>query len=231
MNVLSSVEFEILAKKVTPKLTALSRAKCDKDPQGFVTLADVDAYIRACSYSGDAKASNWLKNLKLFATNGTLGRIRKGSNTWENHVLEVEVLHRRGEIKFNLGDSVMVKESGKYGQVIDYLPDEKEYVVVLDPFQMATLKPGDLDRVAKIEKEALELQPIGSNMTLLSLEGADILFSYSTPVAYLDKATGEYYRTDESFSVTTSRHINSWLAGADAVEVPQAQIEALVATV
>jgi hypothetical protein len=76
----------------------------------------------------------------------------------------------------------------------------------------------------------LELRPLGSNVTEIETDEAIVLFSYSTPVAYQDKATGAFYRTSERYSVTTSRHINKWLEGAEAAEVDQAQLDNLVRT-
>lgn len=66
----------------------------------------------------------------------------------------------------------------------------------------------------------MQLTPIASNMTELELSNyARILFSYKTPVAcYID---GKYYRTAHKWSVTTSKHINKWLAGATAETQPQ----------
>jgi len=73
----------------------------------------------------------------------------------------------------------------------------------------------------------MQLIPIGSNQTELHTERATILFSYSTPVAaYVD---GKYIRTGQSYSKTTSKHINRWLAGAQAKTVPQTELDALVA--
>ena len=89
----------------------------------------------------------------------------------------------------------------------------------------------------------MELKPIGSNMTTLTLnDGTEILFSYETPVAgYLagDRKPFHgpkikiapntapeivFFRTDEKFSRTTTRHINKYLNGADATVVPHNQI-------
>ena len=72
----------------------------------------------------------------------------------------------------------------------------------------------------------MKLKPIGSNKTELETEnmnGMDltVFFSYGTPVACLDRATGEYYRTKEKHSATTTKHINSWLAGVVATPLPQ----------
>ena len=73
----------------------------------------------------------------------------------------------------------------------------------------------------------MELNPIGSNQTEVSYaSGARVLFSYETPVAAYVPGTG-YLRTAKRHSVTTSKHINAWLAGAPAEEYPQEYFDAL----
>jgi hypothetical protein len=72
------------------------------------------------------------------------------------------------------------------------------------------------------------LRPIGSNMNEIVVKGKSILFSYSTPVAGWDENGA--FRTDEKFSVTTSKHINKYLGGKDVGRVvEQSWIEGLVA--
>ena len=83
----------------------------------------------------------------------------------------------------------------------------------------------------------MELKPSGSNMTTLTLnDGTEILFSYETPVAgYLAHGRKSFhgrgtildvvfFKTDEKFSATTTRHVNKYLNGADATVVPHNQI-------
>lgn len=73
----------------------------------------------------------------------------------------------------------------------------------------------------------MKLKPLGANRTELTLPtGAVVFFSYSTPVA-AQLAQGGFVRTDKHYSVTTSRHINQWLEGANARTVPQAEIDAI----
>jgi len=57
----------------------------------------------------------------------------------------------------------------------------------------------------------MRVKAIGSNMTELKTRGLSILFSYETPVAGWDNLGA--FRTDEKFSVTTSKHINKYLGG------------------
>ena len=74
----------------------------------------------------------------------------------------------------------------------------------------------------------MKLNPVGSNMNEVEVNGKSILFSYKTPVAGYDDQGA--FRTDEKFSVTTSKHINKYLGGKDVGRVvPQAWIESIVA--
>ena len=84
-----------------------------------------------------------------------------------------------------------------------------------------------MDYCIKVIKGAsMQLTPIASNMTEIETSEARILFSYRTPVAAYIFGEG-YVKTDQFWSVTTSRHINKWGA-KDGKEVPQARLENLV---
>lgn len=78
----------------------------------------------------------------------------------------------------------------------------------------------------------MKVQPIGSNQTEVSLaDGTEVLISYQTPVAALVPGKG-WIRTATKWSVTTSKHINRWLAencGGDVATVPQWELDQLVA--
>ncbi len=74
----------------------------------------------------------------------------------------------------------------------------------------------------------MKLNQQGSNMTeIVTNAGKRILFSYETPVAgWCEQGA---FRTEDKFSVTTSKHINKYLGGKDVGRVvPQAWIEGLV---
>jgi hypothetical protein len=60
----------------------------------------------------------------------------------------------------------------------------------------------------------MELTRIGPNTTVLNFPSKRImvLFSYSTPVAALVFGQG-YLKTDQHYSITTSKHINKWIGG------------------
>lgn len=58
-----------------------------------------------------------------------------------------------------------------------------------------------------------------------------VLVYYETPVAAWmpDGVEGPHFiKTAKKWSATTSKHINKWLAGASADEVPQERIEAIL---
>lgn len=79
----------------------------------------------------------------------------------------------------------------------------------------------------------MRIKPIASNMTELVLnDGTQVLFSYQTPVAcYIyDKAHGHhvFYKTSYKWSKTTSRHINKWLDGVQAIQADQGFFNDLV---
>lgn len=75
----------------------------------------------------------------------------------------------------------------------------------------------------------LKITPLGLNKTELHLKnGTIVFFSYKTPVAaYPNDGTG-FIRTATKYSQTTSKHINQWLAGANAREVPQSFLDNLI---
>ena len=75
----------------------------------------------------------------------------------------------------------------------------------------------------------MNLTPIAANQTVLSFtNGAEVFFSYKTPVAAYCPLRG-YIKTEKFWSVTTSRHINKWLKGiTEVTEVPQEMLTELV---
>jgi len=71
----------------------------------------------------------------------------------------------------------------------------------------------------------MKLRTIAPNQTELFTDNNNVVFfSYDTPVAVM-LTSGDYLRTDEFYSKTTSKHINKWLAGNEAETVSQEVIE------
>ena len=73
----------------------------------------------------------------------------------------------------------------------------------------------------------MKLYQKGSNMTELDLGFAQVFFSYETPVA-ARLTDGTLVRTDQWYSATTSKHINKWLEGCEALTVSQYRIDCLL---
>lgn len=72
----------------------------------------------------------------------------------------------------------------------------------------------------------MKIQPLQANVTLLTFSsGAQVLFSYETPVA-IQFPDGQRVKTSTRFSQTTTRHINKYLPTQE--EVSQEDIEELV---
>lgn len=75
----------------------------------------------------------------------------------------------------------------------------------------------------------MKLSQIGSNQTeITTAKGNRVLYSYETPVAAWTEQGA--FRTSTKYSVTTSKHINSYLGGKDiGTEVDQQWLNNLVA--
>lgn len=147
MIILSNRELESLVSELSPKLKALVSIRAKQDPTGKVSEHDIDTYIHACMCLSDKKAVTYLKNLKALAKSGALKNIMAGKDKFAVHLLRWSNLVKRGEAKFMLNDRVCVKETGKFGQVVDYIPEEKTYIVVLDPFQVKEFKATEIEKV------------------------------------------------------------------------------------
>ena len=73
----------------------------------------------------------------------------------------------------------------------------------------------------------MKIKRLGASKTLLALpSGSEIFYSYDTPVAA--QVAGEFYKTKEYFSRTTSKHITQYLNGREAEVGPQSMINQLV---
>ena len=72
----------------------------------------------------------------------------------------------------------------------------------------------------------MQLTQIAPNQTEIETSQARILFSYRTPVAAYIFGEG-FVKTEQYWSVTTSKHINKWGA-RDGKEIPQSRLDSLV---
>ena len=73
----------------------------------------------------------------------------------------------------------------------------------------------------------MQVKNVGSNMTELQLNcGTSVLFSYETPVAA--RTVDGWFKTEQWFSVTTTKQVNKWLEGIKAQTRPQEFFNTLV---
>lgn len=149
MKIITNYEFEKLAEEQSSRLYAYAKSRREKDPKGWFTINDLDDVLQVWAYSGEENSVCFLKSLRSLAKSGKLEEMRKGNNILETHIKEVAYLHKKGEIAFDIGDHIMLKDNGKRGTVVDYRPDSKEFLVVLNPFQLTFYPKKDLEKVAK----------------------------------------------------------------------------------
>jgi hypothetical protein len=80
----------------------------------------------------------------------------------------------------------------------------------------------------------MNLNPIKQNMTEIETDKYFVLFSYKTPVAYINRSTGKAYRTEKNWSKTTTKHVNYWFSqlkcpeGYTFTQVPQDELDNLL---
>jgi hypothetical protein len=153
MKVLSNLEFEKLTEDQSPRLKMLAKKRCEANPKGFLQSEELSKLIQLFMYSGDHTAASWLQNLQTLSSNGELTKVRQGSNKWEIHALDIKRRVKAKELPLDLFDHVMIKDSGKRGTVVDYLPETETYLVALDPFQLVEYSKEDILKTAtKVKK-------------------------------------------------------------------------------
>lgn len=153
MKILSNEELQFLVKDKHPRLRMLAKARADKDPKGEFTTKDLDRAIQFCMYAGDKDSTSWLKSLKVHAENGDLDRMRNEPDAYESHKLHISSLVKNGAIKFDLYDSVILKDNGKRGKVVDFNPESKQYVVLFNPFEVKIYDQNVLEKVGTKEQD------------------------------------------------------------------------------
>lgn len=151
MKILSNEEFQYLVKDKHPRLRMLAKTRVDKNPTGEFTIDDLDRSIQFCMYAGDKESTSWLKSLKVHAENGDLDRMRNNPDAYESHRLHIYSLVKNGTVKFDLYDSVVLKDNGKRGKIVDFDPESKQYVVLFNPFEVKVYDQKVLEKVGRVE--------------------------------------------------------------------------------
>ena len=148
MIILSNMEFKNLAEmsdKSSTRLKLVSRRRYESDPHGKLDEKDLRTLVSVFQGSPDA---SWLQSLAYMHKSGKISGVKAGQCKWESHVAEVAKLNRSGAVAFKLGDHVFLKETGRYGVVVDYFVEENQYLVIFDPFSIEFCDKGDLEKTA-----------------------------------------------------------------------------------
>ena len=73
----------------------------------------------------------------------------------------------------------------------------------------------------------MDLKKIGNNLVVLTTNhGHEVLYSYETAVAG-KFPNGKYFKSSKKYSSATTRHINKYLNGAEAIDLTPEGIEAI----
>ena len=72
----------------------------------------------------------------------------------------------------------------------------------------------------------MKLRVIGPNQTEVEVDGVCVFFSYNTPVAA--QVGQKFFKTTIKHSATTSKHVNTWLAGKPAEVKTQEFLDGLL---
>jgi len=74
----------------------------------------------------------------------------------------------------------------------------------------------------------MKIKSLGANQTEVETKLGTVFVSYKTPVAIkMNDGTG-FFRTEQKFSVTTTRHINKWLDGRKCSTKPQSFFDEVI---
>jgi hypothetical protein len=74
----------------------------------------------------------------------------------------------------------------------------------------------------------MKLNILGANKTEITTSaGVVVFFSYNTPVA-AQTAEGALLKSEQKYSVTTSKHVTQWLEGREALLVSQETIDLML---
>ncbi|MFA5132745.1 MAG: hypothetical protein WC444_05490 [Candidatus Paceibacterota bacterium] len=138
-KVLSNYEFAVVASKQSPWMAAKAKKRLVSAVKGFVSRSDLNVILAECVACNKPEDAKWIRAVMSAYDSGKLSNLRQDKGDWVTHLAHVRVLSDSKKIPFGLREMVMVKDTGMVGQVMDYLVDKDEYVVVLNPFEIKQL--------------------------------------------------------------------------------------------
>jgi hypothetical protein len=144
MGTVTNAEFLRLTEGRSNRLRTMARKRYEGDARGSLTTADIEDFASVCKYAHEDRDVTWLRTLGTMVSTGRLSAMRSGKFDFADHAAEVQRLVAQQKIPFGLKDMVVIKDSGKAGVVADYNTETKEYIVILNPFQLRTVPASDL---------------------------------------------------------------------------------------
>lgn len=144
MTKVSNFEFFKLSEGRSNRLHTVATKRYEREPKGFLTNSELNDLAVMCKYSHEDSDVTWLRTLATMASTGKLASMLKGRFTFEDHVAEVRNMVAQEKIPYGIKDMVVIKDTGKSGVIADYNVDTKEYIVILNPFQIRNVPAKDL---------------------------------------------------------------------------------------
>ena len=140
----SNFEFCKLTEGRSNRLHTIAAKRYEKEPKGFLTSSDLDDLAIMCKYAHEDRDVTWLRTLITMASTGKLASMLKGKFSVKDHFAEVRQMVAQEKIPYGIKDMVVMKDTGKSGVIADYNVDTKEYIVVLNPFQIRNVPANEL---------------------------------------------------------------------------------------
>lgn len=142
-NVSNHVFFKLTEGR-SNRLHTIASKRYEKDPQGSLTGKDLEDLAVVCKYAHEEPDVTWIRTLSTLLSSGKLASMLHGKFAFSDHVAEVKQLVAQEKIPFGIKDMVVMKENGKSGVIADYNVDTKEYIVILNPFQLRNVPASEL---------------------------------------------------------------------------------------
>ena len=141
---MSNEEFSDFVKDRSLFLSSIAKSRYRKDPNGNVTTDGLRLVSAMCRGSGHFGDQEWIDTLYTLTKSGKLDSVLKGKTSRKDRILSTQRLKAQNKLKYAINDLVVLKENGKHGQVVDYEPESKTYLVVFNPFEFEKCKDSDL---------------------------------------------------------------------------------------
>lgn len=130
-----------------------ARNRQELDPVGQITLRDLEQFQARAKMQGLHKAAATFDHLRQLAERGELRKILAGEQTLAVRKALLGKLRKFGAAAFNLMDKVIDRQTGRAGQIVDYFPDSKNFLVAWSHWEVSEKPAGELMKTAQAKPE------------------------------------------------------------------------------